>query len=144
MRPILVQSLEPVSGPNGCVWESQGPPVFIKPLSGSTWCTAYWTPANEENNGQETATDTHCFSHSCPLIHSVSLVHHKLQVKIATRNFQLNSYSMVCGLCSVRITARDKLGIQGWASLSQNCRIRAWLAGFHEQREALFACSPTI
>jgi hypothetical protein len=144
MRPILVQSLEPVSEPNGCVWQTQGSPFYIKPLPGSTWCTAYCTPENAENADQETATDTHCFSHSCPLIHSVSVVHHKLQVKIATRNSQLSSYSMVCGLCSVRITAWDKLGIQGWAPLSQNCRIKAWLAGFHEQSEALFACSPAI
>jgi hypothetical protein len=61
----------------------------------------------------------YCFSHSCPLTHSVSLVHHKLQVKITTRNTQLRWYFMVCGLCSVGITAWDKLGIQGWAPLSK-------------------------
>jgi hypothetical protein len=119
MRPILVQSLEPVSEPWGCVWESQGPPVYIKLLPGSTRWTAHWTSANTENPGQETATDTHCFSHSCQHTQSVSLVHHKLQVKIATRKSQLSSYSIVCGLCSVGITAWDKLGIQGWAPLSK-------------------------
>jgi hypothetical protein len=34
---------------------------------------------------------------------------------------------MVCGLRSVRITACDKLGTQGWAPLSHTCRIRAGL-----------------
>jgi hypothetical protein len=61
------------------------------------------------------------------LIHSHTLVHHKLKFKIVTRNSQLSYYSMVCGLCSVMISAWDKLGIQDWAPLSQNCRIRAGL-----------------
>jgi hypothetical protein len=37
----------------------------------------------------------------------------------------------------VRITAGDKLGIQGWAPLSQNCRIRAWLTFMSRRRPYL-------
>jgi hypothetical protein len=63
-------------------------------------------------------------------------------LKIAARKTQLSLNSMMSGLCSVLITEWDQLGIQGWAPLPE-LQGQGW-AGFHEQREALFACAPAI
>jgi hypothetical protein len=51
--------------------------------------------------------------------HSASLISHKPPFKIATRNSQLISQSMVCGLCSVMIPEWDQLGILSWAPLTE-------------------------
>jgi hypothetical protein len=108
------------------------PPGFTKPPPDSTSCNSHWTSENKENPGQETIT--YLLFHSCPLKHSLSLVLHESPLKIATRKTNLSPNSMMCGLSSVLIPE--------WAGLPE---VQGQgLAGFHEQREALFACHPAI
>ena len=67
-----------------------------------------------------------CFSHSLPLTYSKSLLHHELHFKIATRNTQPSTDSMVVCLCSVMIPERVTWGSWGWVS-SPSCRVGAGL-----------------
>ena len=115
------------------------PPGFTRSPPDSTSCTSHWTPADTRHLGQETVT--HPLSHSYPLTDSVSLVHHELPFKRATRNTQPSTNSMVRCVCSVLITEWEHLGLPGLGLLSQ-LQSLGW-AGFISTERTPFACALT-
>jgi hypothetical protein len=141
MRPNLVQSVEPVSDPRGCVGESQGLPVYTKPCPDSTRCTAHWTPAN-----------TRILVRKLPQILTVSstLVHSYTQSLLFSINHLLKQpegilRSTPTPWCVVCVQCKSLNGIS-WESwdwfLSQNCRIRAGL--FFKNRGRLYLHVPQL
>ena len=115
------------------------PPGFTRSPPDSTSCTSHWTPADTRHVGQETVT--HPLFHSYPFTDSVSLVHHELPFKRATRKTQPSTDSMVRCVCSVLITEWEHLGLLGLGLVSQ-LQGRGW-AGFISTERASFACPLT-